>query len=169
MNTVLLLILSLAVAYDLRQRRVPNSLVLAGGVAGLSMAALNGGLPGIGQSLLGMLLGVALFLPFFAIRLVGAGDAKLFGVAGSFVGPSALMPVWIYTLLAGGVLAIFSVLRAGSPGQCLQNMKLLAIGLAYGGRGTDASPASLAGTTSVRIPYALAIAAGVLIWMLRQS
>jgi len=165
----LLCVLVVAVLHDLRERRIPNFLVVGGIVIALLVSAIDKGLGGIGSSLTGMLLGMALFLPFFALRLIGAGDVKLFGVVGGFVGVNALLMVWFYTLLAGGVLGVVSILLARSAPQFFRNMKLLLISMTYRVQGVGMSLEEMATQTSVRIPYAVAIAAGVVIWMVRQS
>ena len=62
------------------------------------------------QSLLGLGVGIGvLFIPF-AFRWIGAGDVKLLGVMGAFVGPYPLPRVLWYADLATGVMAILSVI-----------------------------------------------------------
>ena len=166
---MLSILLALAVVYDLRERRIPNFLIVGGIALALAVSAYHGGWSGLGSSLAAMLLGMAAFIPFFAVRMVGAGDVKLFGVVAGFVGFGALLPVWLYTVLAGGVLGLLSVILSHSFPQFLSNLKLLLIALTYRVPGSEMSLSAIATRTSARIPYALAIAAGTLFWMLRQS
>lgn len=69
---------------------------------------LNGiqGLHHFYDSLLGFVLGVAIFFIPFAMGWVGAGDVKYLGVVGSLLGFQWLPRVLFYSALAGGVLAI---------------------------------------------------------------
>jgi prepilin peptidase CpaA len=91
---------------DLRTRRVPNRLTLTVALGGLALAA--GGFSGVPlkSALLGMLLGLVLMLPGHVIGATGAGDVKLFAATGTLLGPAAVGTAFIYTLLAGGALAI---------------------------------------------------------------
>lgn len=168
MRATLLLVLAIAVWFDLRERRIPNPLVLMGLVIGLASSALTGGLPALGDSLGGTLLGVVLFLPFFVLGAIGAGDAKLFGVVGSFVGHEALWAVWLYSLICGGVIGVLSVLAVRSFPRFLENMKMLAYAMFYGVAKSGLSVTDEAFGTSAKVPYAAAIALGVIIWMVRQ-
>ena len=102
-------VISLAAFFDLEWRRIPNWLILFGLIAGLGLSSLRG-MNEVYQSLLGMGVGIGvLFIPF-AFRWIGAGDVKLLGVMGAFVGPYMLLRVLWYAALATGVMAIFSVI-----------------------------------------------------------
>ena len=61
---------------DYRTLRIPNKLVVYTALAGLALQLLLNGPAGIGQWLAGMLPAFIL-LPFFALRMMGAGDIKL--------------------------------------------------------------------------------------------
>jgi prepilin peptidase CpaA len=93
-------------AIDLRTRRVPNPLTVGLATIGLSFAAC--GLSGLtlGASLAGLAVGLLLMLPGHVIGATGAGDVKLFAAAGAFIGPTHIVSAFIYTALAGGVIAI---------------------------------------------------------------
>jgi prepilin peptidase CpaA len=95
---------------DLRTRRVPNRLTATVALGGLALAAL--GLSGVTPTgaLLGGILGLALMLPGHVIGATGAGDVKLFGATGTLLGPSAVGAAFLYTLLAGGALAVLAAL-----------------------------------------------------------
>jgi prepilin peptidase CpaA len=169
MKFALLLVLATAVAYDLRERRIPNYLILAGLAAALAFSIPGGIVDGIGRFLAGVLLGMALFLPFFAARLLGAGDVKLLGVVGGFIGWEAVLMVWFYTLMAGGVLGLASLLVQRTAPQFFRNLKLVLISMTCRVEGVGLSLKEMASQTSASVPYAVAIAAGALIWMVRQS
>ena len=168
MRAALLIVLAIAVCYDLRDRRIPNWLVLVGIAVGMAFSVLLGGLAAFRDSGVGMLLGVFLFVPFFVLGVIGAGDAKLFGVVGSFVGYEALWAIWIYVLISGGVIAVISILAIRSYPRFIENMKMLAYSVFYGFGQSGIAVTGDAFSTSAKVPYALAIAVGVIVWMVRQ-
>jgi len=108
---------------DLRHRRVPNALVLAGLMAACA-CALTTRLPfGItpAQAGLGALVGLAALLPFFALRVMGAADVKAFAVLGAWCGPHALLDLWVVASILAGLHALALLLaarmRLAAPGR----------------------------------------------------
>ena len=72
--TILLVILvSIAGWIDIRSRRIPNWLTVAGVLAGLSLNGFLYGWPGAWFALKGLGLAFLVYLPFFALRGMGAG------------------------------------------------------------------------------------------------
>lgn len=169
MLVILLTILGLAVLFDLRERRIPNVLIVLGLVAGVVGSFMTEGTPGFLDSLGGMVLGMALFLPFFIPRLVGAGDVKLFGVVGGFVGLGAVLPVFFFTLILGGVLGILAVSLSHRWTTFFGNLKVFLISIQYGVKGAEMALSDVATQSAVRIPYAVAIAMGSIVWIVSQS
>jgi prepilin peptidase CpaA len=96
---------------DLRTRRVPNVLTLTLAVAGLAAAASGAGSLTIRASLLGLALGLVLMLPGHLIGATGAGDVKLFAASGALLGPAQIATAFLYTAVAGGVLALVVAAR----------------------------------------------------------
>ncbi|WP_346284576.1 prepilin peptidase [Zoogloea sp.] len=162
---ILLLILGLAVFFDLRSRRIPNVLVAAGLPAGFILAAVANGLDGLLGSLAGAGIGIGVFLPFFVFRLIGAGDVKLFGVVGAFVGQAHIFQVLLYSLIAGGVVGVGALLLSGNTGRALHNFRVFFVSVVLRMQHEVMPLSELAAQSAVRIPYALAIAAGVLVWL----
>lgn len=99
-------ILSVAVLTDLRRHRIPNQLVVIGLLLGLITQLVVNGPRELGLGILGALLGLACFMPFYALRAMGAGDVKLMAVVGLFMGPRGLLYAVALSLIAGGVCAI---------------------------------------------------------------
>ena len=141
---------------DLRTRRVPNVLTLGLAVAGVTGAVA--GLSGLtlGASVTGLVLGFALMLPGHVIGATGAGDVKLFAAIGSLVGPITISIGFLYTVLAGGALAL---LVAATRGRLRLTLEHTA-GLATGSRRPEhiAHPQA-----NNRFAYAPAIAVGTLL------
>jgi Flp pilus assembly protein protease CpaA len=96
---------------DLYTRRIPNPLTLTVAASGLVLAALHLGAVSVSQALLGFVVGLALMLPGHLIGATGAGDVKLFAALGTLLGPSGIVVAFLYTALAGGVLAIVIAAR----------------------------------------------------------
>lgn len=106
--------LVIAAFTDLRERRIPNQLL----VVGLGMAVLTSlwmrSMP-LSDVLMGGLVGLLVFLPFYAVSAMGAGDIKLMSVVGTFVGVKGVLVCALLTALTGGVLAVvFALARAGN-------------------------------------------------------
>ncbi len=82
-----LLVMSLATISDFATKRISNYLILLGLSVGLLMAYINGGIGALGGSLLGMIVGLLVFIYPYMKLFIGAGDVKLMMVSGSFLGP----------------------------------------------------------------------------------
>ena len=93
-------------AIDLWTRRVPNPLTMGLATVGVVFAACGISNLTLGASLLGLALGLVLMLPGHMIGATGAGDVKLFAAAGAFIGPRHMLTAFLYTAIAGGVIAI---------------------------------------------------------------
>lgn len=64
---------------------------------------------GLGLGVAGAALAVGFLL--YAFGTCGGGDAKLFAAVALWAGPPLILPLSIYTTLAGGVMAIFMWLQ----------------------------------------------------------
>ena len=165
----LALLLVMALDSDLRERRVSNLLVMLAlgvGVALNTAGPVNTGaglfdtVPGAlgaAGALFGALAGLLVFMPFYWLRAMGAGDVKLMAAVGSFAGPTEAISLALCTLVAGGVLAVLRMLWIGKSGLVLTNVKTVLRGWSMGlPHGFDAATQS-----ADRLPYALAFAGGV--------
>jgi prepilin peptidase CpaA len=100
-----------ATVIDLRSRRIPNELTAAMAGIGLALAVTGTSGVTVGASLAGILLGLLLMLPGYALGATGAGDVKLMAAVGAIIGPALVLSAFLCTSLAGGVLAIAVALR----------------------------------------------------------
>ena len=103
--TLLLLLLAASIC-DLRTRRIPNVLTFGGAALALlySLAAPHHGVGPL-RALGGLGLGLALMLPLYLLRAMGAGDVKLMGalalatsppyVLGTFIGAGITVLAWL--------------------------------------------------------------------------
>jgi len=96
-------------SYDCLFRRVPNKVLLIAIAVQLGFFLwLGKGLNGIGwlNALSGFAVGLAFFLPLYALRAMAAGDVKFFAVLGFLLGPGALLPAFLIASLIAGVHAV---------------------------------------------------------------
>ncbi len=103
---LLLPILTTAAITDFRSRRIPNWLTLPVIVGGLAYHTAVNGMSGFIFSLEGVLLGFALLILFYLAGGMGAGDVKLLSAVGSLLGPKGVLFVFLYTAIAGGIIAL---------------------------------------------------------------
>jgi prepilin peptidase CpaA len=115
---------------------------------------------GLLKALAGLVLGLCLLLPMYAMRALGAGDVKLMAMIGAFVGPGAVVAITLMTLLAGGVLALVVAGFNGRLKPMLVNTwHLLKYSMLRSLAG-EVPKMEAPATPSGRLPYAVAIAAG---------
>ncbi|MGD0889151.1 MAG: A24 family peptidase [Acidobacteriaceae bacterium] len=146
---------------DVRERRIPNYVTGTAAVAGLMLHAIFGGWRGLGDSALAGVIAGGIFLIFYLAGGMGAGDVKLMAAVGCFAGLHELALVVISTAIAGGVFALAVSIYHGRLHETLRNVVNL---LQHHGRqGLKAHPdLNLSNARTVRLPFALPIAAGCL-------
>lgn len=144
-----------AVREDLLAHRIPNRLTGLLFALGLALQFAIGGWSGLTQACLGALVGLALLLPFYVLRAMGAGDVKLLAALGAAFGPYWALVAGVDTLIAGGIFAVAYVLL-GSARAAMAPGKT-----PWRGRLHLASTRALV-LRRERFPYALAIAAGAI-------
>src|SRR5215207_11299843 len=146
-----------AAVIDLRTPRIPNLLTATMAAAGVGLAAAGVGRIGLGASLLGCALGLAFMMPGHIFGATGAGDVKLLAAAGALLGPTDTIYAFLYTAIAGGVLALGVAVARRRFGQTLASAGRLVSG-SQEARSSVESPSS-----DNRFAYAPAIAIGVVL------
>ena len=155
-----------AAVCDLRTRRLPNALTFGAAGVALAVHAAVGGWPELVQAALGWGVGVALFLPLYALGGMGAGDVKLLGAIGAWLGPMGAVWTGLYGAIAGGVMALAVAIVRGYLRTAIRNVgSLLFAWILTGPRPVEGL--TLADSGSIRLPYAVPLAAGALatLWM----
>ena len=96
---------------DLRTRRNPHAVTapLAGVGVGLAAAGVSG--ISLGASAAGLFVGMLLMMPGHMLGATGAGDVKLMAAIGAIVGPGQVVTAFLFTAIAGGVLAVIVAAR----------------------------------------------------------
>jgi prepilin peptidase CpaA len=100
-----------ATVVDIRTRRIPNVVTAAMGLSGLMYAAFGVSGISLAAAALGLVVGLALMLPGHLLGATGAGDVKLMAAVGALVGPLIVVKAFLFTAVAGGVLAVIVALR----------------------------------------------------------
>lgn len=108
-----LIVLAVATFTDLRNRRIPNWLVVPFLVGGIVASSWLQGWHGLGQSFGGLGLGLLCYGFLFWMGGMGAGDVKLAAAIGAWIGPSQLFFALIVTAMAGGVMVLAWALFGG--------------------------------------------------------
>ena len=152
-------LLVIACVTDVRWRRIPNALVLTLALTGFAFSVwVDPWLVGLGRAMGGLSLGFGIWIVFYVIGAIGAGDVKLFAAAGAWLGPAATWRAALVGAALGGALAIAMLLRQRRARQGFENVM------------TSISTRSLAvlaatpGTSKSRqLPYGVALACGALV------
>ena len=91
---------------------------------------------------------------------MGAGDVKLAGATGLFLGHPDMLWVSLLILLAGGILSIVWALFTGQLGTVLKNLKSVLTQLWFNRMHGKLGNQSAFTVSHTRMPYAVAIGAG---------
>lgn len=171
-------VFTVGIVRDVRERRIPNAVVLAGFTAGVFWhaagpsgawafdAAAPGATGAVGALLAAFGMLVA-FLPLYRFGVMGAGDVKLLAAVAAVLGASGdhwshLVGLALAVLATGGALSLVRMLAAGTTRAVLANLHTIALerGLPAGARRFDPRRDS-----ADRMPYAIAIAAGTTLYL----
>ena len=160
-SSALLIPLAVVITYyDARYRRIPNALVLATLIAGLSVNTIINGTGGALASLGGCALAFGLMFMLHIFGAMGAGDVKLFAGIGAVIGAGLVLPTFLVIALVGGALAVITMLRTGAVKTTLFRVMQIFVGMLPGWEMPRfAVPADRRHT----IPYGVAITFGSLI------
>jgi len=151
------LLLTTGCVWDLRTRRIPNSLVLTIALLGIGRALVAQPWPdGAIASIAGLGVGLVIWLPFWLLRMMGAGDVKYFAAGAAWLGAGGAVEGALLAALAGGVVSLGYMLAR-------EGVTLTAVRLVHGWRQPAALRQEPHNNTARRVPYALAMAAGLLL------
>jgi len=152
----------LAMYSDLRRRKIPNCLTLPAVALGFVLNFLGNGWNGLLFALLGLVVGMGLLMLPYLLGGMGGGDVKLMGALGSLLGSHAVLNVFLYTSLVGGIIAIVMAVANRSLIEMLKRIVLFM-------KCVFLFQAPAAGAAvfkkSFSMPYGVAIGAGTLLYL----
>ncbi len=161
------LLVAVAAVIDIRFRRIPNWLVLAGAAAGLAWNLYSGGLSGLGRAAAGLGLGFVLYFPLFLLRALRGGDVKLLAAAGAIAGPGNIFLIFLLTSILGGIIAFFYALSRGRLRQTIFNVSWIVRDLlTFKAPHKSSEELDVTTTGGLRLPHAPLMAAGVIAFIL---
>jgi prepilin peptidase CpaA len=173
MEIVLVVVLLVAAAYDIRYRRIPNWLTAGGVLMGFALNAFLLAHPpsvlslgGLLFSLKGFGLAFGLYFFLYALRAMGAGDVKLMAAIGAMVGWQNWFGIFLVTAILGGIAAMAFSLFRGRLKKTFWNVGFIVSEMSHG------RPAYLKNEEldvrskkSVGLPHGAVIAAGTFVFL----
>lgn len=120
--------LGIASIWDLKTRRIPNTLIAGGLVCAYISAALVS-IDVFGWAVAGTVVGMVVMLPFYNWNLMGGGDVKLAGLVGAMVSfPHILIALLMTMTIAAIVIPVLQALGAVKRGDRVPFAPILTLG-----------------------------------------
>ncbi len=103
----MVILLSAAAIIDIRKKRIPDKLVLAGTVAGLAFVLIDPQREFLSSILGGATAGLVLLLIHYITKGgLGLGDVKLFGCSGIFLGFESTVSAMLISAVLSGLFSM---------------------------------------------------------------
>jgi prepilin peptidase CpaA len=153
---------------DWRTRRIPNWLTVPGIFLGFTVSTIISGWHGAKASLEGIVLALAILLPLVLMRALGAGDWKLMGAVGAFLGPEMFLFVLLASVFLSGLMAVVMMVFTHRVKTTLRNLVVLVQGFFVFGMRPNPE-ISLDNPTLLKVPFGVAAATGTLLCFLAAS
>ncbi|PKH06289.1 prepilin peptidase [Moritella sp. Urea-trap-13] len=154
-----LLILCVALYFDLRYQRIPNKLCLLALLFGILINSYFDSWSGFMESIFGASLALILLIPVYKFKMLGAGDVKLMIGIGALSGPLVLTWSIAYGIIFGAFTSILIATKTvgwvGLKTMISRYIDCLYLGVYFKPETGDAG--------GVNVPYAPALMLG---WML---
>lgn len=116
----LVLLILLAVISDIKTFKIKNIISLAFITTGLATNLAISGLKGFADSAAATILPFVLLFILYVLKMLGAGDIKLFCSIGAIGGTSFVLNTLAYSFLSGGVIALaIMLLRKNAKARAL--------------------------------------------------
>ncbi|MBN9662703.1 MAG: prepilin peptidase [Acidobacteria bacterium] len=161
---VLLMTVAIAAFFDIRNRKIPNPVAVAGAFCGVAANGYLGGVQGLKTSVIGFVVAFGVYFLLYVLHAMGAGDVKLMGAVGAILGLRAWIPVLLATMILGAVFALVLALSKGRLRSTLWNVGYLARELAaFRAPWMTHKQLDVKQEGTLRLPHGASIAAGVVV------
>ncbi|NRB38777.1 MAG: prepilin peptidase [Pseudomonadales bacterium] len=159
---LLVLMLIVIVIIDIVSFKIPNFLVFIIAFFGLVGQLVFWGFEGLLDGGLGLVCGLLIFIPFYIKGCMGAGDVKLMAAIGCTLGIKITLFASLYTLIAGGFIALLWLAVGGELITQLRRYFLMSKTFICTRQMIYINPED-ASISLKRFPYSLAIVSGTFI------
>jgi prepilin peptidase CpaA len=109
-NYFIVTLLALCAASDIRSNKIFNIVTVPFAISAIALHSFNNGIDGFLFSTAGMATGIALLALPYVMGGMGAGDVKLMGAVGGFLGAKATLGAFLFIALAGGIYSLALIL-----------------------------------------------------------
>lgn len=164
---LLSVLLVVAAVIDGWKLKVPNWLTFPLVISGWAYSAAFFGWPGLGWSLVGTAVGLALLLPAYAIGGMGAGDVKLLAGVGAWVWGTVTFYAFCLSAIFGGVIALGMVLYARKWRQHRDRFWCILMEILVVQNPSELSTLAAGRKSSMMLlPYGIPIAVGTIVYFI---
>lgn len=147
---------------DIRFKKIYNAVTFPAMVAAVILNLYLYGLKGGAESIKGLLAGMALLFIPFVMGGMGAGDVKLLGVIGAFMGPEFVWNAFLAMAITGGVISLAIILRSNNFAHRLKAVFYTLLSLFFRTPKMQILE-TIDSSTALTFPYGIAITAGAVI------
>lgn len=112
MEIVLLVLLGVAVIFDIICYKIPNALTIATLVVGLAYKGIRTGLPGLCKALTAFIIVLIIMMILYALKAIGAGDAKIISALAVYYDVWQTINISLLALFIGGFLGLIILIRS---------------------------------------------------------
>lgn len=152
------IVLIISVFFDMKERRIPNKLVLPFIVFGLIYSAFQG-MTSIFWALLAMLIVLLLFIVPFSLGWIGGGDVKLLMAIASITSVQFIIYTIIYTAIIGAVFGFLVIFINNHMKDSYEKFKNMFLNFLYMGKVDFTIQGA---KDSASIPYSIPIFLGTI-------
>lgn len=163
---VMAFFLFLAVYNDIRTLKIPNFISIGGAVTGIVVFMISGDTQMVISGLAGWATGLIVMLPFYSLRVMGAGDVKLIAMTGVYLGLPSILGSIAVILVSGGIFSVIAAITNGKLTEAFENIRHFAMHSMLPGVSGSIRNAVEMTPVSGKLPYSVPIMAGTLIWLL---
>ena len=157
----LTIVLLIAVIVDIRSHKIPNWLTFSSSIIAIIYHTCVKGTEGLLFSLKGLLVGIAVLIIPYLMGGIGAGDVKLMGVIGGFLGYGSVFIAFLCSAIIGGFYALMLLALNGHIKETLQRYGTMLKTFLLTQKFIYISPSSQ--EKKPRLCYGVAIALGTII------